>query len=218
MMMERRNATAATEDTLPTPLPIDYLRMMKEVFNTNFDSGLKLFSKFKKNPHFEIRGAIFPNEVVLSVSLLGEGKLSANTVHGSCNFNPKKGPKTEELLSACVDVIGDVFAGFLMMEDEKKLEQLAYETLSGMENVPYDWTKIEREKIFVYIKMDKSNPYLDQMTDEWLKKNDPDSAKKIKIREQNRQDRFMTGEQAKARALGKAAEIEESDLDPEEDS
>jgi hypothetical protein len=48
--------------------------------------------------------------------------------------------------------------------------------MSALEEAPFEWTPLkiqEVQKITVHIKMDKSNPTLDRMAEEWLEKNDP---------------------------------------------
>lgn len=179
----------------PTPLPSDYLKLVGNVFATNFDEGLRALSQVKGTAvRFEASGSIYTNEIVLRISLHGEGELAATTVHGSIDFDPKaSSPTIEELLAACVDAIGSLYGQVLVSTQPEKLAQLAEESLSGMENIPFDWSPVEVDRTVVYLKMDKSNPNLDQMADQWLEQNDPDLAERLKREEEETQNLFVTG-------------------------
>ncbi|MCM2321681.1 MAG: hypothetical protein NDJ90_00285 [Oligoflexia bacterium] len=178
-----------------SPLPLDYLKMVSEVFATNFDEGLRAFAKVGRGkPRFEASGKIFINEIQLCISLLREGQLSATSVYASCDYDPRaSAPTIEELLAACVDAAGSLFQQLLVPGDKKRLEQLADESLSSLDKVPFDWTLIQIEKHKIYLKIDKANPSLDQLTDEWLAKNDPQLKRRAQDEEEATQDRFFTG-------------------------
>lgn len=193
--MERRLGKKSSGFRTPTsPLPVDYLRMVQELFTSHFDEGLKAFSKLKAEPRFEATGAIYPDEVVLSVSLGNEGVLAATTVHASCDFDPKaSAPTVQDLLGACVDAVGGVFGELLDPKKPERLEQLADESLAALEDIPYDWTALEVEKRKVYLKVDKSNPSLDQMTEDWLAKNDPKYAEREEEEQKETEKLFFTG-------------------------
>src|SRR5258708_38683376 len=98
--MERRKQNAIKS----SPIPPDYSKMVAEVFATNFDQALKELTKLKRGlVRFEVSGAIFADEVVLSVSLLIGAELAATTVYASVDYDPVASvPQIQELLSACV--------------------------------------------------------------------------------------------------------------------
>lgn len=191
MALERRK----TEAQRSSPLPQDYLSMVAEVFTTNFDSGLKKLSKLTKDKvHFDASGEIFPEEIILAVTLFQEKKLNASTVYASCDFDPKaSSPTIQDLLPLCVDAIGAVFQPLLTSKDPEVFDQLISSSLSALDNIPFEWTKLQVENKRVYVKMNKANPRLDHMADDWLKKHDP----KLKEREDEEEEQvknlFVTG-------------------------
>lgn len=155
-----------------TPLPTDYLKMVSEVFSTNFNEGLKTIAQAKGAPAtFNAHGDIGGEEIVLTVSLSSEKQLSAISVHASVDFDPKAAlPTSEELLACCVDGIGTIFSDLFSPEN---IEQLLEVSLAALKNVPLLWTPIEVEKRTIFVRVDRANPALDILADEWLKKNDP---------------------------------------------
>src|SRR4051794_22159178 len=106
--MERRK----TSTIKPTPLPVDYLRMVSTVFTTNFDAPLKAFAKLKEQPvRFEASGNVYGDKIVLCVSLHTAGELAATSVYASSDFDPKaSSPTVQDLLGACVDGL-ELFSG-----------------------------------------------------------------------------------------------------------
>src|SRR4051812_7893388 len=98
--MERRKAPI----TKPSSLPVDYIKMVSEVFTSHFESGLKVYEKLRPHSNFEVQGEVGTTEIVVGVSLISEGQLSATTVYASTDFDPKaNAPTAQDLLSACVD-------------------------------------------------------------------------------------------------------------------
>ncbi len=198
MESRKGNRNNLTSRAHSTGLPVDFLRMVVEVFTANFDAGLKALSKIKPNPAFQAQGAIYSNEIILSVSLSHEGQLAATTVHVSCDFDPKaSAPTAEDLLGTLVDAAGSVFGHFLDAKKPDRLEQLADESLSALEEAPFEWTLLELDNRRVHVKVDKSNLSIDQMTDEWLLKNDPDIAERERQEQAETEKLFVTGPKKK---------------------
>ena len=112
-----------TDPKKGSPLPKDFLKMVKDVFATNFDEPLKKIAKLTKNKiHFQVTGQVFPEEIVLCVSLIQEKSLSATSVYGSVDFDPKAStPNIQDLLPLCVDAIGTVYQAQLAASDAKDL-------------------------------------------------------------------------------------------------
>jgi hypothetical protein len=176
-------------------LPADFTKIVKEVYTTNFSDGLESLRKIQgaKNG-FEVRGAIFVNEIVLGVSLVTEGVLSATTVYGSVDFDPSaSSPSAQDLLNVCVDAVGSLYGRLLDVEKPERIEQLASGSLSAFEEIPLEWTKVEFEGRRVWLLVDKSNPTLDEMTDRWLAENDPDSETEEDEFESETESLFVTG-------------------------
>lgn len=157
-------------------LPAEFAKMVKDVYSTNFAEGLAAVTKVAEGPaYFDTRGVIYSDEIVLGVSLCIEDQLSATTIYCSVDFDPKAStPKAEDLLGLCVDAIGSFFLQFMDPAKPDLIEQLAAGTLSALEDIPFHWTQIEFEKKRLWMKVDKANPRLDSLTDDWLTKNDPD--------------------------------------------
>jgi hypothetical protein len=181
-------------------LPVDYIKMVNEVFATNFDEGLKALVKINPAPaHFTTTGRIYIDELIVCVSLLHEGQMAATSVYASCDYDPKaSSPTIQDLLSACVDGIGAVYSQLLSPETPEILEQLANESLSALENIPFEWAEFKVERYKVYLKVDKANPMLDQMADDWLEKNDPEIRAEHEEEEKETENLFVTGPKRKS--------------------
>lgn len=189
-MMERRKGTVSKS----SPLPKDYLQMVEEVVTSHFDAGLKALSKIKPSPQFEVRGEIFSDEIIMSISLTHPNELAATTVYASSDFDSKSNtPSVQELLSACVDAAGAVLENLLADTQSKTIQHLADGSLTSLENVPFEWTPIEMSQRQVFVKLDKSNPKLDELTDEWLTKHDPQHLERQEEEQKETEKLFMAG-------------------------
>lgn len=153
----------------PVDLPKDFLKILTETFNEKFVIGLKMLEKTLKNPKFISSGKIFPSEMVVGVTLTSEGTTVGNTVWSSIDFDPsQKKPTPAEALNICADVAAAVMTQLFETPDVFNAQ-----SLTVIDNVPFDWTLIEWEKSKVFVKFDKSNPVIDKIAEDWLKKNDP---------------------------------------------
>jgi hypothetical protein len=195
--METRKA----HQTKFSALPIDYVKMVNGVFSTNFDESVKtLTKKTKTKTFFETSGRIYPDEVILSVSLMQEGQMAATTVHGSIDFDPKaSAPTIQDVLGALVDAVGSLFEQLLDFSKPEKIDQLLDQSLSAMENVPFEWTQVQLDRHKIFLKIDKSNPMLDRMTDDWLDKNDPHRKDEKNEEEAESEKLFVTGPSSKTK-------------------
>ena len=191
MALERRKPEAKRA----SPLPDDYLSMVAEVFTTNFDTGLKKLEKLTKDKvHFDANGEIYPEEIILSVTLFQEKKLNASTVYASVDFDPKaSSPTIQDLLPLCVDAIGAVFQPLLTSKDPEVFDKLMSASLSALDNIPFEWTKLQVENKKVFVKMNKANPRLDNMADDWLQKHDPKVKEMEDEEEEQVKSLFVTG-------------------------
>ncbi|MGK5081750.1 hypothetical protein WDW37_00470 [Bdellovibrionota bacterium FG-1] len=195
--MERRKGDLRRS----SPLPADYLKMVAEVFTTNFDAGLQaLQGQVNGKLFFEASGGVFVDEVVLAISLLEEDQLAATTFYASTDFDPKAStPTVQDLLSACVDAIGLVFDPLLDPEKPETLEQLASHSLSALDNIPFHWTEVKQERYRIFIKMDKANPHLEHLANEWLRQNDPSALAEESEDHEATEKLFVTGPSNKTR-------------------
>ena len=195
MLESRKNRQPGTRSS---SLPNDFLKLVVEVFSTNFEPGLKAFNVLHPGTRFEARGDIFLDEIVLAVSLVTEGKIAATTSFASTDFDPKaSSPTLEDLLNACVDALGAFWGQVLDHEKPEMLEKLGEESLSAFEEIPFHWTMIETGRFRIWVKIDKSNPNLDQLADDWLKKHDPEAAEREAREHAETEALFVTGEKAK---------------------
>lgn len=188
--MEHRN----TSITKPSTLPVDYLEMVSEIFTAHFDSEIKKLSEFVPNAHFEAKGEVRSNEIILAVSLTGKGQLAATTVYASSDFDPKaSAPTVQEILSACVDALATAFGSLLADDNPEFISQMGEKPLSAITNAPFDWTLVETNQRKIYIKLDKANLELDSITDDWLRKHDPSYIENEAEQESEMEKLFITG-------------------------
>jgi hypothetical protein len=193
--MEKRKNPASAPLSKSTDLPVDYVRMVSDVLENTFEEGLKALTALRKaEARIEVSGRIYADEVVLAITIAHEGQLAATTVHASADFDPKaSSPTVQDLLGACVDAAGGLISTLLDPKNTKRLEQLADESLSALEDIPWDWTQVEVERFRVYLKVDKANPKLEQEADDWLEKNDPEHRERLEREEEEVKKLFVTG-------------------------
>jgi len=195
--MERRKISNLPARS--SELPVDYLKMVREVFATNFDESLAKYSEFRGKPaQFDVTGAIYPDEILLVVSLVTEGELSPTTVHVSVDFDPKaSSPTLQDLLERCVDGAGLCFSELLDVEKPEQLQMLAESSSAAFENIPLEWTSLKVEKNSVFVRVDRTHVGLDQMAEDWLAKHDPDYEERLREEHEETEDLFVTGEKAR---------------------
>ncbi len=177
---ERRKKPAQNvPEVKPSDLPVDFLKLIESTVSTALEAGLTEVKKTHPEAHFYSRGAIFADEIMLTLTLsYGPKVLSATTGYASADFNPlEEKPTVDAVLAACLDAIGSVFEFYLDPKSPEKIAQLAHHSLSALEDGPFEWTPIEitdEVKIPVYVRIDKANPMLDEITEKWLIENDPE--------------------------------------------
>lgn len=175
-------------------LPADYLEMIEEVFQANFSEGLEALSRLGATSRFEAHGAVLPDEILLAVTLLIEGRIAATTFKASVDFDPKaSAPTAQDLLAACVDALGVLVGQVLGNGSAEHLAPVLAGRLADHENVPFEWTPTIIEGSRIHLKMDASNPTLDQAADDFLSKNDPDFQARQFEEELETKELFVTG-------------------------
>lgn len=192
-MTERRKSKPGIREKA-SPLPPDYLKMVTEVFTSNFSEGMAMLAKHAGDPRIEATGAIYPEELILSVSIIHEGQLAATTAHASVDFDARaSSPTIQDLLGLCVDALGSVYGEILDPSKPDRIEQVADHSLSAMENIPFEWMSVKVEKREIFVKVDKSNPKLDDLADNWLAKHDPNFVEELEEEERETEKLFVTG-------------------------
>jgi hypothetical protein len=179
-----------------TDLPLDYIKMVSQVLNAHFEAQLKELGKLKKSPEFEVTGRIYPDEVLVAVSVVFDGEVGATTVYGGMDYDPKaSAPKVDALLGHCVDAIGSLLAEYM---EPKKMNLFVETTFTSFSSdLPLEWTKVDIEKRKVFLKVDRWNPRLERLTDEWLKKNDPLYEENKLREEEEAKELFVVGDEVK---------------------
>lgn len=188
--LDRRNQTPGAH----APLPVDYLKMVAEIFSENFSESLAELQKLQPGAAFEAHGAIYPDEVVLAVTLKFKDQIAANTVYASMDYDPRASvPSVQDLLGLGVDAIGTVLAHLLDPSRPGQLAQLVEQSLSALDEIPFEWSSLEVDKRRAYVKFDKSNPGLDQEAEDWLAKNDPEYQERKEADTRETEKLFVTG-------------------------
>jgi hypothetical protein len=196
MKWEPRKIRATTGPaSLQTDLPIDYLKVVEETIEQACLAGVEILKSHQPICKFSADGAIFGEEVMLAVTLShGANNLAATTVYASANFNPlAPGPGgIEAVLAACLDAIGGVYDFYLDPTQPEQIELLGHTSMSALEEAPFEWTPAPKSnthpKIPIWVKMDKTNPHLERLTDQWLRENDPLFHERTEKEEQEAQE------------------------------
>lgn len=223
-----------------TPLPVDYVRMAREVFTNHFEALLKECAEKCKDEAlaratFEIQGAIYTDEILFSVSLTESSRVAATTIHTSCEFDPKaSAPNAQDILGACVDASSELFTSILDPSASiEKLGSLLNDSLGALiENsaiksddpnvpvkktvLPVEWTSIEANRMKIFLRVDKSNLVLEKQAEDWLEKNDPDYEAQ-KAAEQKETEKLFVAGPKKPSELAELIDEDDSDLDSDED-
>lgn len=180
MKWERRkqNKVSGPEPT-PGTLPVDFLRLVEETLTSALQEGLTSIRGIHPESSFQASGAIYGDEVLLAITLShGPSQIAATTVFGSADYDPlAETPALMDVLGACLDAAGSIFHFYLDPAFPERMIQIADASLSALEEAPFEWSPVKSEphpKITVHVKIDKSNPALDAMTEEWLRNHDPE--------------------------------------------
>ncbi len=179
-MLERRKDTQLRA----VKLPRDYLDLVEKIFHDNFKTKLN-----KENKEmFLVFGEMYPDEVILAVSLKYPDSLFMTTCYASVDFPPKKVTKseptavevkkddkpaqkpkdpqteqTEESVHLCVDAIASFFNTFF--EEGRPLD---YDN-----EYRQNWSLVELEKNKpVYLRINRDNLELDTQASELLEKDE----------------------------------------------
>lgn len=177
MGLDRRKDTVLRS----TKLPRDYLKMVEDVFNKNFSNFLLKEKSGRES--FVAQGEVYPDELVLVISLKHPGNLRMTTCYASVDYPPKKlkteggaqAPASAEAVqlavNQCVDAVASFFNTFF--EEGRPVDyDLEYRQ---------NWTAVEIEKNTpVYLRINRDNPELEAQADELLA-NDPGTKDKKKL-------------------------------------
>lgn len=174
---EKRKKPTQLTNSKSSPLPVDYLKLVTETLGQALEKGLVELRKIHPVCEFSADGALFGDEVLLAITLShGEQTVAATTVFSSADYVPgAEKPTLETVLGACVDAAASVFDYYLDPTRPERIAQIADRSLGALEDAPFDWTQAAG----AWVKIDKSNPKLEQAAEEWLAKNDPEYQKRL---------------------------------------
>ncbi len=171
--MERRKDTtnptgfagSKSDKVQCTNLPREYLGLVEEIFNENFKSSIL------KDETFVAFGEVYPDELLLALSLKNPTTLRQVTCYASMDFphvrfktesGSEPAPNTESVqfsVNQCVDALASFFHTFF-----SENRPVDYDT-----EYQQSWAMIEIEKtIHVYLKINRDNPELDKQANELL--------------------------------------------------
>ena len=212
MIFDRRLTPPDKKSELkPAELPIDYLKIVEETLAELLKKGLVELNKIHAVCDLKATGAIYTDEVILAITIShGEKSLIATTVYASANFDPSaEEPGIESVLQHCLDSLGAVLSHYLDPEYPDRISQIAAAPISALEEAPFEWTAMEEAKVATWVKIDKSNPTLEALADDWLKKNDPNYSRGDDLEEAEEflQDRLEAIQKAKTGSGGNSGPI-----------
>lgn len=144
----------------PTNLPKEFLKTVSDLFQKQFKSKLS-------GSTFLVNGALYPEEVVLCVSLSHPKSLQSASMHISNSLakNVAENPeKVTEQLKSMVDVAASWFSQSLT--DGMGLEAV----LAEMKDAVTEWQEFEWEGQQLFVKLNRTNYTLEKAADEFLKK------------------------------------------------
>jgi hypothetical protein len=179
MNFDRRLKPAGDKPELkPVELPLDYLKIVEETMLEALAPGLEELKKHHPICELKASGALYSNEVLMAITIShGEKSLVATTVYASADFNPMmQEPGIEVILNECLDSAGAILTHYLNPKHPDRISEFASASIGSLEDAPFEWSKADDTKVTVFVKIDKSNPALDSMADDWLKNNDPEFA------------------------------------------
>ncbi len=186
MNFDKRIITPENKIALkPADLPKDYLKIVEETLLETLKKGIVELKKIHPICDLKACGAIYSDEVILAITIShGEQSLIATTVYASANFEPSaEEPGIESVLSHCLDSLGAVLMHYLDPAYPDRIAQIADAPISALEEAPFEWTEMEEAKVATWVKIDKSNPALEALADDWLLKNDPSYSKEAALEE-----------------------------------
>lgn len=174
-MQERRRTQDAS--IKGADLPTDFAQMVKELLENHLEAPLQWIEKETGKASVQVSGALFPDEILLTLTLAYGDSVKATSFHVSVDFDPYADrPTAEDLLKDCVDGLGELAAEYLDVSKPELLEKFIAGSLSAYEEAPFQWTSLtlQSNKRSLFVKIDKVNPALEKMTEDWLQENDPE--------------------------------------------
>lgn len=187
------------KDQKVTLLPLDYTKLVAEVVYTQFAEVFDAFHAEKRvAPKVVARGSLGPSEIILALSFEKPNSIAAVTTYASVDYDPKASlPKAEELLGACLDALGAYLEGFLNKMDLDRANHFFEGQWDLFSDIAHEWTEVSVDGRKVFLRVDRANLGLDELTDAWLEANDPKQKLKANETHTATENLFVTGKRVK---------------------
>lgn len=152
----------------PHTLPKEFIHNVGSLMGKQFKTKLQ-------GSTFLVYGNLYPDEVVVCVSLNHPKSLRAASLHISSEL-PKKTVEAPDVVTDCLKDMVDVAASWYAQALEKG--QGLDSVLEEMGEMKPDWQEIEWEKRTLFVKLNRDNYSLERAADDFLKKAgiDPDES------------------------------------------
>lgn len=144
----------------PTSLPKEFLKTVSDLFQKQFKSKLA-------GSTFLVYGDLYPDEVVLAVSLSHPKSLAAASMHISNSIakNVAENPeKVTEQLKSMVDVAASWFSQ--CFSEGAGVEAV----LKELQDASSEWQEFEWEGQQLFVKLNRTNYTLEKAAEDFLKK------------------------------------------------
>jgi hypothetical protein len=151
--------------------------MIQDVFLKNFAKQLR--GKGKERETFVASGEIFPDEILVAVSLKNPKNLRMTTCYGSMDFPPPSlipesgapgaiagssaSDAVQHAVNGCIDVIGGFFQSFFQEDRPVDYDNEYCD----------DWTAVDLDKTTrVYLRINRDNLELEAASDDFLERHE----------------------------------------------
>ena len=149
-----------------TSLPKEYIQQIHEVFTENFATHLK-------NSKLIVEGRIYPEEVILRVGSLENGRLRQINFEASLDTDPKALNAPDQILVA-IDALASMMAEYYetgnseMENGEMKDQEDDTKELESTKHFPQIWQKIEIKKKTLWVQFSTENSELEAQANKLL--------------------------------------------------
>ena len=145
----------------PTILPLDFTKNVSTLFNKQFKNQMN-------KAEFIVKGDLYPDEILLCISLVQEKALRAATMYLSLDVNNEMNEKPEKItdfLKSMVDAAASWFHQSFSEAKQKGIEGI----LAAMDELQPAWQKFEWDGNTLYVKLNKDNHVLEIAADRFLR-------------------------------------------------
>lgn len=130
-----------------TELPLDYIKMVKDVIS-------KSFKKHLKGQTVIVEGMIYPEEVLLRIGFKENTSIKQKNFESSVGFSPKEKNVLQQI-NLSIDALGSMIDQYFTSKEDIDL--------------PLVWTEFKMEGKPVYLQTTGENSDLEAKADEFLK-------------------------------------------------